>query len=405
MHPIRPVIKCSRRCKSVWTMRYNRPVFLANPFDLVFFEVYGCQMNHSDTQIARSILQQAGFREAPSVEKANTVLLMTCAIRESAELKIWKRLHHLRLLSNRHNLHLRIGILGCMAERLKERLLTQSLTDPDNPVNFVCGPDAYRNLPQLIQDAHAGQCGASVTLSLEETYADITPVSKEKYLDVALISVMRGCDNMCTYCIVPFVRGRERSRPLRSIVDEARQLVDEGVKEVTLLGQNVNSYCDRSADTVPLTQAVSATLSPGFRTVYRPKQGGWRFVDLLDEVSRISPELRVRFTSPHPKDFPVLQLIGERANICSHLHLPAQSGSRTVLERMGRGYSPEAYLNLVHTVRQIIPGKFLRRRVDCCRSHVRCVFRLQSAKCWFILAPNLTRTGEVVGQILLFSAA
>ncbi|KAA0196432.1 CK5P1 [Fasciolopsis buskii] len=283
-----------------------------------------------------------------------------------------------------------------MAERLKERLLSPNVIashcGSEDPISafikvasrssptcrlgadFVCGPDAYRHLPALIRDAHAGQYGASVALSLEETYADVTPVrrchpvsesteelpgsSGSLATPFAQISVMRGCDNMCTYCIVPFVRGRERSRPLGSIVDEAKQLVDEGVKEITLLGQNVNSYCDRSTDALLKVQSSEVTLTPGFHTVYHAKRVGLRFADLLDEVSQISPELRVRFTSPHPKDFPseVLQLIGERANICSQLHLPAQSGSHAVLNRMGRGYTPEAYLSLVQTVRKLIPG-------------------------------------------------
>lgn len=351
----------------------------------VYFETYGCQMNHSDTEVAKSLLAAAGFQQASSIAECGTVLLMTCSIRESAELKIWKRLQYLRSLSRRKNLNLKIGVLGCMAERLKDRLLSSvPLVDESSSegtsdstpehlhlqgADFVCGPDAYRHLPHLIEDAYAGLQGASVALSLEETYADVQPVRRccspgtesndRKLNPFAFISVMRGCDNMCTYCIVPFVRGRERSRPLSSVVQEAKQLFEEGVREITLLGQNVNSYCDRSDSTGSTTAThPNSSLTPGFKTVYRVKQGGLRFVDLLDEVSAISPELRVRFTSPHPKDFPkeVLQLIGERPNICSHLHLPAQSGSGRVLENMRRGYTPEAYRELVSTVRHLIPN-------------------------------------------------
>ncbi|KAA3676471.1 uncharacterized protein DEA37_0010765, partial [Paragonimus westermani] len=331
-----------------------------------------------------------------TIQKCDVVLLMTCAVRESAEMKIWKRLHYIRNLSKHENRKIRIGVLGkdgCMAERLKEQLLSgqcpNSLSRDDSVgqsnrsnfqrprllsigADFVCGPDAYRDLPRLIENSYAGIQGASVALSMEETYADVAPIrlcsvvesescqTQSRLSPFAFLSVMRGCDNMCTYCIVPFVRGRERSRPLNSILDEARQLFDEGVREITLLGQNVNSYCDRSGNpdqSANLQQKSTSHLTPGFRTVYRLRNGGLRFADLLDQVSRISPELRIRFTSPHPKDFPteVLQLIGERPNICSHLHLPAQSGSEAVLERMGRGYTPTAYRNLVDTVRMYIP--------------------------------------------------
>ncbi|KAF6774222.1 hypothetical protein AHF37_07174 [Paragonimus kellicotti] len=257
-------------------------------------------------------------------------------------MKIWKRLHYIRTLSKYENRKIRIGVLGCMAERLKEQLLNGQCPDSlsrrdiigqsncntsQRPrvlsigADFVCGPDAYRDLPRLIEDSYAGIQGASVALSMEETYADVAPIRlcrvvesescqpQSRFSPCAFLSVMRGCDNMCTYCIVPFVRGRERSRPLYSILDEAQQLFDEGVREITLLGQNVNSYCDRSGkldQSVNLQQQTIShcSLTPGFRTVYRLRNGGLRFADLLDQVSRISPELRIRFTSPHPKDFP-----------------------------------------------------------------------------------------------------
>ncbi|CAI2736376.1 unnamed protein product [Schistosoma spindalis] len=329
----------------------------------IYIEVYGCQMNHSDTNIAQSLLTEAGYTIVPSDEQCDTVLLMTCAIRDSAEVKIWRRIQHLRSLHRKS--YIKIGVLGCMAKRLKDKLL---MDDSSKTADFVCGPDSYRDLPKLIEDAHSGLKGASVALSLEETYADVTPVRRHFTTDessdpipapTAFLSVMRGCDNMCTYCIVPFVRGRERSRPLDSILHEAQSLFNQGVKEITLLGQNVNSYCDNSnADLSINSSKTISTLVPGFKTVYKPKVGGLRFFDLLDQVSQISPELRIRFTSPHPKDFPkeVLQLISERKNICSNIHLPAQSGSSVVLENMRRGYTRQAYIELVNTIHEIVPN-------------------------------------------------
>lgn len=252
-----------------------------------------------------------------------------------------------------------------MAERLKEKLLDGRIIE--NCVvsaDFVCGPDAYRDLPLLIKDnQERGIKGASLALSLEETYADIKPV--RQFGPSAFLSVMRGCDNMCSYCIVPFVRGRERSRNMRSILDEIQQLSCEGVKEVILLGQNVNSYRDISEGIKPLETTVD-TLAPGFKTVYRQKVGGYRFINLLDAASSVDPNMRIRFTSPHPKDFniDVLHLIAERPNVCSQLHLPAQSGSSVVLEKMQRGYTREAYLQLVERTKAIIPSEFLFKMCD-----------------------------------------
>lgn len=203
--------------------------------------------------------------------------------------------------------------------------------------------------------SETGQAGVNVLLSLEETYADITPVRLDPTNTSAFVSIMRGCDNMCSYCIVPFTRGRERSRDVASIVEEVRKLAEEGVKEITLLGQNVNSYRDTSEGEF---SSAANSLAPGFSTIYKRKEGGLRFADLLDRVSSVAPEVRFRFTSPHPKDFPeeLLHLIKERANICKSIHLPAQSGSTAVLERMRRGYSREAYLDLVAHIREVIPG-------------------------------------------------
>ncbi|KFU86913.1 CDK5 regulatory subunit-associated protein 1, partial [Chaetura pelagica] len=322
----------------------------------VFLETYGCQMNVSDTEIAWAILRESGYTRTRELEEADVILLVTCSVREKAEQTIWNRLRHLKALKARRHRGrppLRIGILGCMAERLKEEILHK-----EKLVDIVAGPDAYRDLPRLLAVAESGQQAANVLLSLDETYADILPVQTSAGGITAFVSIMRGCDNMCSYCIVPFTRGRERSRPVASILQEVRVLSDQGVKEVTLLGQNVNSFRDLSE--VQFQAAPAPSLSRGFTTVYKAKPGGLRFVHLLDQVSRIDPEMRIRFTSPHPKDFPdeasVLQLIHERHNICKQLHLPAQSGSTRVLQAMQRGYTREAYIELVHHVRKCIPG-------------------------------------------------
>ncbi|KAM4623052.1 mitochondrial tRNA methylthiotransferase CDK5RAP1 [Discoglossus pictus] len=320
----------------------------------VYLETYGCQMNVSDTEIAWSILQKSGYIRTNALGEADVILLVTCSVREKAEQTVWNRLQQLTALKRkrcRSKGPMRIGILGCMAERLKEEILQK-----EKLVDILAGPDAYRDLPRLLAVAETGQQAANVLLSLEETYADVLPIQTSTNNISAFVSIMRGCDNMCTYCIVPFTRGRERSRPVLSILEEVRMLSDQGIKEVTLLGQNVNSYQDTSS--VQFQNASIPHLSRGFSTIYRPKKGGLRFVDLLDQVSRIDPEMRIRFTSPHPKDFPdeVLKLINERHNICKQIHIPAQSGSNKVLEAMRRGYTREAYLDLIGNIRECIPG-------------------------------------------------
>ncbi|XP_077192205.1 mitochondrial tRNA methylthiotransferase CDK5RAP1 [Paroedura picta] len=320
----------------------------------VYLETYGCQMNVSDTEIAWSLLQKSGYLRTRTLEEADVVLLVTCSIREKAERTIWNRLQQLKTLKSKRSSSLaplRIGILGCMAERLKEKILEQ-----EKLVDIVAGPDAYRDLPRLLAVAETGQQAANVLLSLDETYADVLPVQTSGSSPTAFVSIMRGCDNMCTYCIVPFTRGRERSRPIASILQEVQLLSDQGVKEVTLLGQNVNSYRDTSE--VQFLSTAPTPLSRGFSTVYKPKAGGLRFAALLDRVSLIDPEMRIRFTSPHPKDFPdeVFQLMRERPNLCKQIHLPVQSGSTRVLEAMRRGYTREAYLELVHHTRASLPG-------------------------------------------------
>ncbi|XP_074522772.1 mitochondrial tRNA methylthiotransferase CDK5RAP1 [Halichoeres trimaculatus] len=332
--------------------------YLTEDWDLgnsrkVYFETYGCQMNVSDTDIACSVLQNKGYQRTVHLQEADVVLLVTCSVREKAEQTIWNRLQQLTAMKKRRSKTrgpMKIGILGCMAERLKTELLER-----EKLVDVIAGPDAYRDLPRLLAVADGGHQASNVLLSLEETYADIMPVHHTAQGQSAFVSIMRGCDNMCSYCIVPFTRGRERSRPISSILEEVRLLSDQGVKEVTLLGQNVNSYRDTSEE--QFCGSDPTQLSRGFKTIYRTKRGGLRFSDLLDRVSRVDSDMRIRFTSPHPKDFPdeVLHLIAERGNICQQIHLPAQSGSSSVLEAMRRGYTREAYLDLVSNIKRIIP--------------------------------------------------
>ncbi|XP_076232770.1 CDK5RAP1-like protein isoform X2 [Calliopsis andreniformis] len=293
----------------------------------VFFEVYGCQMNVNDTEVIWSILKSHGYK---------------------------KVLNGIRRKRSKKD-PMKIGLLGCMAERLKDKILERGRL-----VDVIAGPDSYKDLPRLLSTPDS-ETAINVLLSFDETYADITPVRLNPDSTSAFVTIMRGCDNMCTYCIVPFTRGRERSRPIESIIREVQSLSDDGVKEVMLLGQNVNSYRDTSQSDFFTAASTETHLAKGFKTVYKSKKGGRRFCDLLDEVSRVNPEIRIRFTSPHPKDFPdeVLQLIAERPNICKEIHLPAQSGNSSVLERMRRGYTREAYLDLVHHIRDIVPNIYL----------------------------------------------
>jgi MiaB/RimO family radical SAM methylthiotransferase len=316
-------------------------------------------MNVNDSDIVRSVLQDAGLSKAAALEDADVILANTCAIRENAEQKIWQRLKFFNSIRRKKKKNERkpvVGVLGCMAERLKEKMFAR-----ESGVNFIAGPDAYRDIPRLIDTSitSTDQRSANTQLSLEETYADVTPVREASSVE-AFVSVMRGCNNMCSFCIVPFTRGRERSRPVLSIHDEIDILCEQGVKEVLLLGQNVNSYHDKSEDSVSrYTEDQYNPSSDGFRNTFRLRDGaGARFADLLEEVSSRHQDMRFRFTSPHPKDFPdeMLQLIRDRTNICSSLHMPAQSGSTTNLERMRRGYSKEAYLDLIDKARDMIPG-------------------------------------------------
>ncbi|XP_061387157.1 CDK5RAP1-like protein [Musca vetustissima] len=318
----------------------------------VFFEVYGCQMNTNDTEVVLAILEANGYTKCNDIKDADVIMIVTCAVREGAETKIWNRLNHLKSMKEKRSVKkgpLQITVLGCMAERLKQQLL-----EKEKCVDVVAGPDSYKDLPRLLAiSRHYQQSAINVLLSLDETYADVMPVRLNTDSPTAFVSIMRGCDNMCTYCIVPFTRGRERSRAVESIKQEVLTLRDNGIKEVTLLGQNVNSYRDTSKE----APAKDISTAPGFKTVYKPKKGGLPFSVLLQEIAEAVPDVRIRFTSPHPKDFSedVLRIIRDYPNVCKNLHLPAQSGSNSVLERMRRGYTREAYLQLVDTIRRYIP--------------------------------------------------
>ncbi|XP_056169629.1 CDK5RAP1-like protein isoform X2 [Syzygium oleosum] len=321
-------------------------------------------MNVNDMEIVLSIMKNAGYSEVVDVpESAEIIFINTCAIRDNAEQKVWQRLNYFWFLKRHWKSNVKIGrsqslrppkvvVLGCMAERLKEKIL-----DSDKMVDVVCGPDAYRDLPRLLEEVDYGQKGINTLLSLEETYADISPVRISKNSVTAFVSIMRGCNNMCSFCIVPFTRGRERSRPVESIVREVEELSNEGVKEVTLLGQNVNSYNDTSGLEKDVEPGTNWKLSEGFSSMCKVKKMGLRFADLLERLSTEFPEMRFRYTSPHPKDFPdeLLYLMRDRHNVCKYIHLPAQTGSSTVLERMRRGYTRESYLDLVQKIRQIVP--------------------------------------------------
>jgi len=321
-------------------------------------------MNINDMEIVLSIMEKEGYNQVvKDPESAEIIFINTCAIRENAEQKVWQRLNYFWFLKREWKSNVskgrsnalrppKIVVLGCMAERLKDKLL-----DSEKMVDVVCGPDAYRDLPRLLEEVDSGQKGINTLLSLEETYADISPVRISTNSVTAFVSVMRGCNNMCSFCIVPFTRGRERSRPVESIVREVGELWDQGVREIMLLGQNVNSYNDTSTSTTATETVSNWQLSEGFSSRCKVKNMGLRFADLLDRLSGEFPEMRFRFTSPHPKDYPdeLLFLMRDRYNICKNIHMPAQSGSTSVLERMRRGYTREAYLDLVDKIRAVIP--------------------------------------------------
>ena len=294
-----------------------------------YIESYGCQMNFSDSEIVASILNEEGFGATRNFEEASLILLNTCSIREKAEQTVRKRLTEFRKLKQQKP-SLLVGVLGCMAERLKSKFLEE-----EKLVDIVVGPDAYRTLPKLITEAEGGQKAVNVLLSREETYADISPVRLNSNGITAFVSIMRGCNNMCSFCVVPFTRGRERSRKADSILAECQDLFNAGYKEVTLLGQNVDSYYFvPEADGKPVT-----------------------FANLLEMVALISPDLRVRFSTSHPKDITddVLHTMAKHENICKYIHLPLQSGSTRVLQLMNRSYTREWYMAKVDRIREIMP--------------------------------------------------
>lgn len=295
----------------------------------VFIETYGCQMNVNDSEVVLAMLQQAGYSLCDSINKANVILVNTCSIRDNAEQRIWGRLD-VFLQEKKKRKDVVVGVLGCMAERLKDELLKHPAVD------IVAGPDTYRDIAKLLDGLRSGEKQINTMLSAEETYADISPVRMDKNGVSAFVSIMRGCNNMCSYCVVPYTRGRERSRDPHSIVREAQELFDNGYKEITLLGQNVDSY--KWVNKENPSEEVN-------------------FAQLLELVALISPELRVRFSTSHPKDMGngVLYTMAMYPNICNHIHLPVQSGSDVMLEKMNRKYDRAKYLERVQKIREILP--------------------------------------------------
>jgi len=296
----------------------------------LYIETYGCQMNVSDSEIVVSILEEKGYTMTDDINEADTILVNTCSIRENAEQRVWGRLDVFKQIKKKKP-ELTVGVIGCMAERLKEKLIEE-----EKIVDIVVGPDAYRDLPNLLDTTQTGQKAINVLLSKEETYADISPVRLDKNKISAFVSIMRGCNNMCSYCIVPYVRGAERSRDPETIVKEVEDLHSKGYKEVTLLGQNVDSF---NWDTGDENKSI-------------------KFGQLLEMVAKVSPALRIRFSTSHPKDMSddVLYTMAMYNNICNHIHLPAQSGSTNVLERMNRKYTREWYLDRVNAINKILPN-------------------------------------------------
>ncbi|MFM2206599.1 MAG: hypothetical protein RL213_574 [Bacteroidota bacterium] len=318
----------------------------------LYLESYGCQMNFSDSEIVASIMAGIGYSTTRNMEEADVILLNTCAIRDNAEQKVWSRLREIRGAKKR-NEDLVIGVLGCMAERLKTELL-----EKEKLVDIVVGPDAYRDLPNLIASAESGQKAVNVLLSREETYAEINPVRLGTNGVSAFISIMRGCDNMCSFCVVPFTRGRERSREPESIINEARDLFRKGYREVTLLGQNVDSYLwwgGGPKKDLP-TETVQAALE--HRLPESEQRQFTTFADLMEQVASVDKDLRVRFSTSNPRDMTdaVLHVMAKYDNICKYIHLPVQSGSSEVLEKMNRGYTREQYMDRIEAIRRIVPG-------------------------------------------------
>ena len=302
----------------------------------LYIESYGCQMNFSDSEVVASIMRKKGYNTTRNIDDADVVLINTCSIRDNAEKRVRNRLTEFKKKKS-DNPDMIVGILGCMAERLKKSLLEQ-----EKLVDLVAGPDAYRDLPNLIDEVGTGQRAVNVLLSRDETYADISPVRLDKGGVSAFVTIMRGCDNMCSFCVVPFTRGRERSRDPQTIVQECTELFNNGYREVTLLGQNVDSYRWNITNKGEIKD-------PNLPTV--------NFAQLMEMVAKVSPELRVRFSTSHPKDMTddVLHAMAKYENLCNYIHLPVQSGNSDVLKRMNRGYSREWYLQRIEAIHKIIP--------------------------------------------------
>ena len=302
----------------------------------LYIERYGCQMNFSDSEAVASIMNKNGYSTTRDIDEANVVLINTCSIRDNAEKRVRNRLTEFKKKKN-DNPDLVVGILGCMAERLKKSLLEQ-----EQLVDLVAGPDAYRDLPNLIDEVGTGQRAVNVLLSRDETYADISPVRLDKGGVSAFVTIMRGCDNMCSFCVVPFTRGRERSRDPETIVKECQDLFSNGYREVTLLGQNVDSYRWNITNKGQIKNPEKATVN---------------FAELMELVAKVSPDLRVRFSTSHPKDMTddVLYAMAKYENLCNYIHLPVQSGNSDVLKRMNRGYSREWYIKRIEAIHEIIP--------------------------------------------------
>ncbi len=302
----------------------------------MFLESYGCAMNFSDSEIIASIMSDVGYVTTRDETEADLILVNTCSIREKAEERVRNRLKEFKRYKLK-NRRLVVGMLGCMAERLKEDLLEQ-----EKLVDLVVGPDAYRDLPSLVKQVNGGQKAVNVLLSREETYADVSPVRLDKSGVTAFISIMRGCDNMCSFCVVPFTRGRERSREPKSIVAEAQDLFNKGYREVTLLGQNVDSY--------KWNLDIKGIIKDSDQPIVR-------FAELLEMVAKVNPDLRVRFSTSHPKDMidDVLHVIASHENLCKYIHLPIQSGASSMLKRMNRGYTREWYLDRIAAIKRILP--------------------------------------------------
>ena len=307
----------------------------------LYIESYGCQMNFSDSEIVASILAKNGYNTTSTLEDADLVLVNTCSIREKAEQTVRKRLEKFNAVK-KNNQHMKVGVLGCMAERLKHKFLEE-----EKIVDLVVGPDAYKDLPNLLEEVESGQNAVNVILSKEETYGDITPVRLQSNGVSAFVSITRGCDNMCTFCVVPFTRGRERSRDPQSILEEVNDLWDRGFKEVTLLGQNVDSYLWYGGglkkdfkNATPMQQATSVN-----------------FAKLLDMVAKAQPRMRIRFSTSNPQDMTmdVIESMAKHDNICNYIHLPVQSGSDRILKAMNRLHTREEYFTLIDNIRKLIP--------------------------------------------------